>query len=132
MYDLLFYSWVQNRNFLDYWHFSLKDKQPFFNSVSVKSQRLNFVSFVAGKDRWVLRIRTSFHEYNGGGVTGMELFRRTGPSTCVMGWVSISSSLSTNKSPSSSSSSSSWPGLDEVDSSLPPVAVLLASLGGRP
>ena len=77
-------------------------------------------------------IRTSFHEYNGGGVTGMELLRRTGASTSVMGWVSISSSLSTNKSPSSSSSSSSWPGLDEVDSSLPPVAVLLASLGGWP
>ena len=65
-------------------------------------------------------------------MTGMELLRRTGASTWVMGWVSISSSLSTNKSPSSSSSSSSWPGLDEVDSSLPPVAVLLASLGGRP
>ena len=64
----------------------------------------------------------------------IDVFRRGGASTCVMGFSASSSSLSHSKSlsSSSSSSSSSWPGLDEVDSSLPPVVVLLASLEGFP
>ena len=39
MYDLLFYSRIQNRNFLDYWHFSLREKQTVLHSVSVKEVR---------------------------------------------------------------------------------------------
>ena len=72
---------------------------------------------------------TSFHEYKAADVGDNEFLRRPGvtPSTCVIG-LSISSSLSTSKSPSSSSR----PGLEEVDSSLPPVVVLLTSLEGWP
>lgn len=74
---------------------------------------------------------TSFHEYKAAGVGDDEVLRRAGvtPSTCVIG-LSISSSLSPSKSLSSSPSSSSRPGLEVVDSSLPPVVVLLTSLEG--
>lgn len=74
---------------------------------------------------------TSFHEYKAGDAADDEVLRRAGVthSTCVIGF-SISSSLSTSKSLSSSPSSSSRPGLEVVDSSLPPVVVLLTSLEG--
>lgn len=87
---------------------------------------VNCVNFFAGPANIQL---TSFHEYKAADVGDNEFLRRPGvtPSTCVIG-LSISSSLSTSKSPSSSSR----PGLEEVDSSLPPVVVLLTSLEGWP
>ena len=45
VYDLLFYSRVQNRNFLDYWHFSLKEKQTVLNSVSLKKSEMEVCIF---------------------------------------------------------------------------------------
>ena len=45
MYDLLFYSRVQNRNFLDYWHFGLREKQTVLHSVSVKESEIEVCIF---------------------------------------------------------------------------------------
>ena len=50
MYDLLFYSRVQNRNFLDYWHFSLKEFwKTVLNSVSVKKSEIQVCIFWSWK-----------------------------------------------------------------------------------
>lgn len=58
MYDLLFYSRIQNRNFLDYWHFSLREKQTVLHSVSVKESEIEVCIFC-----WWKRLSVAFKGY---------------------------------------------------------------------